>query len=59
MVFVEDHYLLALEGTGYFSSNQIHCDSCLETHHRTGTITYRHQMLGAALISPAKAQSFR
>jgi hypothetical protein len=52
MVFVEGHYLLALDGTGYFSSTQIHCDSCLETHHRNGTITYRHQMLGAALIHP-------
>ena len=28
MVFVEGHYLLALDGTGYFSSNQIHCESC-------------------------------
>jgi hypothetical protein len=52
MVFVEGHYLLALDGTGYFSSNQIHCDSCLETHHHNGTVTYRHQMLGAALIHP-------
>ena len=54
MVFVDGHYLLALDGTGYFSSNQIHCDSCLETHHRNGTVTYRHQMLGAALIHPDK-----
>jgi hypothetical protein len=52
MVFVEGHYLLALDGTGYFSSPQIHCESCLETHHRNGTVTYRHQMLGAALIHP-------
>jgi len=52
MVFVEGHYLLALDGTGYFSSQQIHCASCLATHHRNGTVTYRHQMLGAALIHP-------
>src|SRR5215471_17602106 len=51
-VFVEGHYLLALDGTGYFSSQQIHCASCLEMHHRNGTVTYRHQMLGAALIHP-------
>jgi hypothetical protein len=43
MVFVEGHYLLALDGTGYFSSQQIHCDSCLEKHHRNGTVTYSHQ----------------
>jgi hypothetical protein len=29
MVFVQGHYLLALDGTGYFSSKAIHCDSCL------------------------------
>ena len=28
MVFVEGHYLLALDGTGYFSSQQMHCASC-------------------------------
>jgi hypothetical protein len=28
MVFVDGHYLLALDGTGYFSSQQIHCASC-------------------------------
>jgi Transposase DDE domain len=54
MVFVDGHYLLALDGTGYFSSTQIHCASCLETHHRNGTVTYRHQMLGAALVHPDK-----
>jgi hypothetical protein len=50
MVFVEGHYLLALDGTGYFSSNQIHCASCLEKQQRNGTVTSSHQMLGAALI---------
>jgi hypothetical protein len=38
-VCVEGHYLLALDGTGYFSSQQMHCAACLETHHRHGTIT--------------------
>ena len=52
MVFIEGHYLLALDGTGYFSSQDIHCESCLERHHRNGTITYAHQLLGAALIHP-------
>jgi hypothetical protein len=56
MVFVQGHYLLALDGTGYFSSKEIHCDSCLEQHHRNGTVTYSHQMLGAALIHPDKRE---
>ena len=54
MVFIEGHYLLALDGTGYFSSQAIHCKACLERHHRNGTITYAHQLLGAALIHPGQ-----
>jgi len=54
MAFVQGHCLLALDGTGYFSSKHIHCASCLETHHRDGTLTYAHHMLGAALIHPDK-----
>ena len=52
MVFLDGHYLVALDGTGYFSSPTIHCDSCLHKEHRNGSVTYYHQMLGAALIHP-------
>src|SRR2546421_8486098 len=52
MAFLEGHYLLALDGTGYFSSKTIHCASCLQQVHRNGSITYSHQMLGAAIIHP-------
>src|SRR5262247_2195213 len=52
MTFLDGHYLLALDGTGYFSSKTIHCASCLQKVHRNGSITYYHQMLGAALIHP-------
>src|SRR5215475_1511005 len=52
MVFLDGHYLLALDGTGYFSSTSIHCASCLRTVHRNGAVTYAHQMLGAAIIHP-------
>ena len=56
MEFGEGHYLLALDGPGYFSSQQIHCASCLERHHRNGTITSAHQILGAALIHPDRRE---
>ena len=52
MLFLDDYYLLALDGTEYFSSKTIHCASCLQKTHRNGSITYSHQMLGAALIHP-------
>jgi hypothetical protein len=50
--YLDGHYLLSLDGTTYFSSTKVHCDSCLEKHHRGGGITYSHQMLGATLVHP-------
>ena len=52
MTFLDGHYLLALDGTEYFSSKTIHCASCLHRVHRKGSITYLHQMLGAAILHP-------
>ena len=52
MMFLDGHYLLALDGTEYFSSKTIHCALCLHRVHRNGSITYTHQMLGAAIIHP-------
>jgi hypothetical protein len=52
MAFLEDYYLVALDGTGYFSSKTIHCASCLHKVHRNGSRTYYHQMLGAAILHP-------
>ena len=52
-MFYQGYYLLALDGTGYFSSQKIHCDSCLQkVNEQTGEITYQHQMLGAVIIHP-------
>jgi hypothetical protein len=53
MVFMDRYYLVSLDGTGYFRSQQVHCDSCLERHNqKSGEITYSHQMLGAAIVHP-------
>jgi hypothetical protein len=56
MAFLDGHYLLALDGTEYFSSKTIHCASCLQKVHRNGAITYFHQLLGAALIHPDRRE---
>lgn len=56
MVFIDGHYLLALDGTTYHASQEVHCDSCLECHHRNGTVTYSHQMLGAVLLHPDRRE---
>ena len=51
-VYLDGRYLVSLDGTEYFSSKKIHCASCLEKHHRNGTVTYSHQLLGATLVHP-------
>src|SRR5712691_2293242 len=50
MAFLDGHSLLALDGAGSFASTTIHCSSCLHKVHRNGSMTYYHQMLGAAII---------
>ena len=52
-VYYNGHYLIAMDGTGYFSSHKIHCEQCCEKHHRNGEVTYYHQMLGMAIVHPA------
>jgi hypothetical protein len=58
-VFYQGAYLLSLDGTGYFSSQKIHCASCLEkVNKRTGQVTYEHQMLCAVLVHPDQREVF-
>ena len=52
MAFLDGPYRVALDGTGYLASKQIHCASCLHKVHRNGSSTYDHQILGAAIIHP-------
>ena len=55
--FHEGCYLVSIDGTSYFSSKKIHCESCLQKKNRkTGEITYHHQMLGAAVVHPNHKQ---
>lgn len=51
-VFLEGKYLLLNDGTGFFSSKQVHCNNCCEKHHKDGSITYYHQMLAAVIAHP-------
>lgn len=50
------HYLVSLDGSGYFSSDTIHCPNCLERKNsKTGEISYHHQMLAGAIVHPDMA----
>jgi hypothetical protein len=50
--YYDGHYLISLDGTGCFSSPEIHCESCCVKEHKDGSKTYYHQMLGAVLVHP-------
>jgi hypothetical protein len=52
MVFMEDSYLLNLDGTGYFSSKALYSDACMEKISAKGEVTYYLQTVGAALVHP-------
>lgn len=52
-VFLDGKYLLLSDGTGFFSSKKVHCQNCCEKYHKKdASITYYHQMLGAAIAHP-------
>jgi len=50
--YLDDYYLLSIDGTGHFSSEKVHCKNCCVKHHRSGKTTYYHQMLGAVIVHP-------
>lgn len=49
-------YLLSIDGTGLFSSHEIHCEQCNVKNHKDGSKTYYHQMLSAVLVHPNKKE---
>ena len=51
-LFLEKYYLISADGTGVFSSSQVHCKNCCVKEHKDGSKTYYHQILGAALVHP-------
>jgi len=54
--FLDGKFLISLDGSGFFSSNEVHCEYCCERVHNKGTdketITYHHQMLVGSMVSP-------
>jgi len=45
-------YLVALDGSEYFSSNTISCPQCLKKEPAKGDIRYHHQILQAVIVHP-------
>lgn len=56
--YIDGHYLLSVDGTGFFSSPSVHCENCCEKKHRDGSVTYYHHMLCGAIVHPEHKQVF-
>ena len=54
--FLDQSYLVPLDGTGFFSSPTVHCDYCCEKHHKSGEVTYSHQMVVGSIVHPNMKQ---
>lgn len=54
--FLDDRYLIPLDGTQYFSSNKISCDCCLTKTHGNEETTYHHQVVAATIVCPGVKQ---
>ena len=51
----DNTYCLAVDGTGYFFSDSVHCENCLVKRHKEkGETSFHHQMLAGALVHPDK-----
>jgi hypothetical protein len=49
-------YIAALDGSQYFSSEKICCPGCLIREGKKGTVRFSHQIVQAAIMSPAMRQ---
>ena len=56
MTCLGGHLLLAVDGTGIYSSENIGADYCLTKERRNGTIEYHLQMLAGAFVSPGQKE---
>jgi len=50
--FMDGYYLVSNDGTGFFHSDNVHCEHCCEKHHRNGRVSYYHQIMSTVLVHP-------
>ena len=50
--YLDEGYLISVDGTGIYSSRKIKCDDCIKKEHSSGEKTWHHQMLASAVIHP-------
>jgi hypothetical protein len=53
---LDNRYLIAIDGSQYFSSEKIHCPGCLTHKGAKGPLRYSHQILQAVMLHPCMRQ---
>lgn len=54
--FYSGTHIVSLDASQYFSSKKLHCSGCLEKQHKSGEVSYSHQILQAAMMHPNQKQ---
>ena len=55
-LFLDKYHILAVDGTGYYSSENVFCDCCLVKESSSGVKSYSHQMIAACIVHPSLKQ---
>lgn len=54
--FLKGQYLIALDGTHYFSSSKIYCSQCNHRTHSNGKTSYFHSAILPVIVSPNQSE---
>lgn len=52
MAYIDGHYLLSGDGTGFYSSSKVSSPYCMSKKSRNGSIIYYQQMYAASFVHP-------
>ena len=50
------YYVVAIDGSDYFSSEKVSCENCLRRENRAGEINYRHTVVAGTLVKADKRE---
>jgi hypothetical protein len=53
---LEKHYIVSVDGSGYFGSDTVCCPGCLTKENKKGEVRYEHQIVQAAIMHPDMRQ---
>lgn len=53
---LDEQILVGLDGTEYFSSASIHCAQCSHRTHKSGDVSYHHDVILPVIVAPGQEQ---